>query len=473
MDDLMPKIISLCKRRGFVYSGSEIYGGLANTYDYGPLGVELLRNIKHSWWKHFVNNRKDIYGLDSAVIMNPKVWEASGHMDNFTDTLVDCKSCQNRTRADHLIENFFRKQGKEIIVEGLGLKQLNEMIQKEKILCPNCNAFNWTKPRNFNILFETHIGIVPESKSLAYLRGEIAQGMFVNFKQVLDSMSPELAFGLAQSGSAFRNEITLGNFIFRTLQFNLSEIEYFFNPKKQKWEKLFILWKDEVQKWATEILGLNVQNLRWRPHTNDERAHYSKKTEDLDYRFPFGFKELHAVAYRTDFDLKNHMEKSGVDLRYTDRQTKEKLIPHVIEPTFGMDRALLAVLCDGYKEDGARTVLSLVSHLAPYKVAVFPLLANKLELVEKAKQVYEKLNTRFVCTWDDRGNIGKRYYSQDEIGTPYCITIDFDTLKKDDVTIRDRDSAKQIRVKLNDIENIIQQLLEYKIDFKKAGKQIS
>ncbi|KKK49726.1 hypothetical protein LCGC14_3132140, partial [marine sediment metagenome] len=320
-------------------------------------------------------------------------------------------------------------------------------------------------PRKFNLLFETHIGIVPENKSLAYLRGEIAQGMFVNFKNVLDSVSPDLPFGLAQSGPAFRNEITLGNFIFRTLQFNLSEFEYFFNPKKQKWEKLFDYWKKEMWRWTTEILGVNKKNLRWRKHTDEERSHYSKKTEDLEYSFPFGsFKELYGLAYRTDFDLKNHMEKSGVDLRYTDKETKEKFIPHVVEPTFGMDRSFLTVLLDAYSEEKGkkekRIVLKLKPYLAPYKAAVFPLLANKPELVEKAKQVYEILRPEFSTAWDDRGNIGKRYYSQDEIGTPYCITIDYDSLKQNDVTIRDRDTTKQVRIKIKELVEFLKEKIE-------------
>ncbi len=465
MTDKMAKITSLAKRRGFVFSGSEIYGGLANTYDYGPLGVELLRNIKNLWWKHFVNDREDIYGLDSGVIMSPKVWEASGHTNSFTDVLVDCKKCKNRIRADHLIEDHFENKGKEIKVEGFDVEEIKNIIDKEKLVCSSCGAFDWTKPRKFNLLFETHIGIVPENKSLAYLRGEIAQGMFVNFKNVLDSVSPDLPFGLAQSGPAFRNEITLGNFIFRTLQFNLSEFEYFFNPKKQKWEKLFDYWKKEMWRWTTEILGVNKKNLRWRKHTDEERSHYSKKTEDLEYSFPFGsFKELYGLAYRTDFDLKNHMEKSGVDLRYTDKETKEKFIPHVVEPTFGMDRSFLTVLLDAYSEEkgkkGERIVLKLKPYLAPYKAAVFPLLANKPELVEKAKQVYEILRPEFSTAWDDRGNIGKRYYSQDEIGTPYCITIDYDSLKQNDVTIRDRDTTKQVRIKIKELVEFLKEKIE-------------
>lgn len=476
MKDKISKIISLCKRRGFVFPGSEIYGGLANTYDYGPLGVELLRNIKNLWWKHFVNDRKDIYGLDSGIIMNPKVWEASGHTTSFTDVLVDCKKCQNRTRADHLIENHFNQKDKEIKIEGVDVKEIDKIIKKEKILCPSCGAFDWTKPREFNILFETHIGIVPESRSLAYLRGEIAQGMFINFKNVLDSVSPDLPFGLAQSGAAFRNEITLGNFIFRTLQFNLSEFEYFFNPKKQDWQELFEYWKKEMWEWTTKILSISEKNLRWRKHTDDERSHYSERTEDLDYDFPFGgFKELYGLAYRTDFDLKNHMEKSDIDLRYTDKKTNERFIPHVVEPTFGMDRSFLAVLLDSYLEEEIkgqkRIVLKLPPHLAPYKAAVFPLLANKPELTKKAKEVFDTLKNEFSIAWDDRGNIGKRYYSQDETGTPMCITVDFKSLENNDVTVRDRDSMKQVRVEIKDLKNIIKEVVSGK-NLLKLGKVI-
>jgi len=465
MADKMSKIISLAKRRGFVFPGSEIYGGLANTYDYGPLGVELLRNIKNTWWKHFINNRQDVYGLDSGIIMNPQVWEASGHTNSFTDILVDCRKCRNRTRADHLIENYFNKKNKEIKVEGFDVEKIKEIIDKEKIPCPSCKAFDWTKPRRFNLLFETQIGIVPENRSLAYLRGEIAQGMFVNFKNTLDSMSPDLPFGLAQSGATFRNEITLGNFIFRTLQFNLSELEYFFNPKKQKWQDIFDYWKKEMWTWTTEVLGINKKNLRWRPHTDEERSHYSRKTEDLEYNFPFGgFKELYGLAYRTDFDLKNHMEKSGVDLRYVDKETKEKFIPHVVEPTFGMDRSFLTVLLDAYSEEKGkkqeRIVLKLKPHLAPYKVAVFPLLANKPKIIKKAKEVYELLKPELSTAWDDRGNIGKRYYAQDEIGTPFCITVDFDSLEQNDITVRDRDTTKQVRIKIKELVEFLKEKIE-------------
>jgi glycyl-tRNA synthetase len=457
MSDLFTKITSLAKRRGFIYPGSEIYGGLSNTYDYGPLGVELLRNIKNIWWKQFVTMRSDMLGLDTNILMNPKVWEASGHTASFTDASVDCKECQERTRADHIIEDYFEAKKQEIKVEGKTLDELEKIIQDEKIPCPHCGKFNWTKPRNFNLLFETHIGIVPENKSLAYLRGEIAQGMFVNFKNVLDTMSPKLPFGLAQSGAVFRNEITPGKFIFRTLQFNLSELEYFFDPEKIKWDDLFETWKKEMWRFATETLHLKSENLRWRAHTDEERSHYSKRTEDIEYKFPFGFKELYGLAYRTDFDLKNHMEKSGVDLRYFDQQTNRKFIPHTIEPTFGMDRTFLALLFDCYHEEEiegkTRIVLKLPQILSPYSAAVFPLVRNKEEITKKAREVFEKLTTS--VGYDDRGNIGKRYFAQDEIGTPKCITIDYQTLEDDTVTVRDRDSMKQERVSTDKLHQFL------------------
>ncbi len=461
--DLIDKVIALSKRRGFVFQGSEIYGGLANTYDYGPLGVELLRNIKDLWWKTFVHSKENIYGLDSNVLMNSKVWEASGHVASFAEVLIDCKECRLRTRADHLIEDFFAQKNKEKKVEGFSPEKMEKIMNENKIPCPSCKKFNWTKPRFFNNLFETQIGIVTGEKSTVYLRGEIAQGMFVNFKNVLDSISPKLPFGLAQSGPAFRNEITLGKFIFRTLQFNLSEFEYFFDPEKEDWEKIFENWRKEMWIWATKILGLNEDNLRWRKHTDEERSHYSFRTEDVEYKFPFGFKELYGLAYRTDFDLKNHMEKSGVDLRYTDPENGNKFIPHVIEPTFGMDRSLMAVLIDSYVEENKngkeRVVLKLKPKLAPYKIAIFPLLANKENLVKKAREVFNGLSNEFNCIWDNRGNIGKRYFSQDEIGTPWCVTVDFDSLEDNSVTVRDRDTTQQERVSVDKLSDYFQNKL--------------
>jgi len=449
--DLQTKIVSLCKRRGFVFPGSEIYGGLANTYDYGPLGVLMLRNISNNWWAEFVTKRTDIFGLDTSILMAPQVWEASGHTASFTNDMIDCKECKLRTRADHLIVDFMEKAGKSIDVEGESLENLEKIITENKIPCPKCGKFNWTKPRKFNQLFETHMGILEESKNLTYLRGEIAQGMFVNFRNVLDTMRPKLPFGIAQTGKAFRNEITLGNFIFRTVEFNLAEFEYFFNPNKDSWEKLYDFWKAEMKKWIMS-LGVPEDKLRWRMHTNKERAHYSTKTEDLDFEFAFGFKEMFGLAYRTDYDLKKHMEKSGADLRYVDPETGEKILPHVLEPTFGLSRVFLALLTNGYVEEEERVVLKLDKKVAPYRAAVFPLVKNKENIVSKAREVFEMLvDAGISVDWDDRGNIGKRYFAQDEIGTSSCITIDYQTLEDGTVTIRDRDSMKQGRVEIREL----------------------
>jgi len=449
----MQQLVSLCKRRGFVFPGSEIYGGLANTYDMGPLGVLLLRNITNHWWKTFVTKRPDIFGLDTSILMSPRVWEASGHTESFTDVLIDCKECKTRTRADHLIEDYFEDNNLvlENTVDGLSPEELGVIINDKKIPCKTCKKFNWTEPRRFNLLFETSMGILEGDKSKIYLRGEIAQGMFVNFRNVLDTMRPKLPFGIAQYGKAFRNEITLGNFIFRNVEFNLAEFEYFFNPNETKWEDLYKVWQSEMENWVIS-LGISKDNLSWREHSEKERAHYSKMTMDLDYNFAFGKKEMFGLAYRTDFDLKNHMEKSGMDLRYMDATTGEKIMPHVLEPTFGINRVLLALLTESYTEEGDRVVLKLNKDVAPYKVAVFPLVKNKPELVDAAKSIFNDLVDKGISVdWDDRGNIGKRYYSQDEIGTPFCITVDYQTLEDSTVTVRDRDTMEQKRVAVKDL----------------------
>lgn len=452
--DLMEKIVSLCKRRGFVFPGSDIYGGLANTYDYGPLGVLLKKNLADLWWKRFVADRTDMYAVDSSNLMSPKVWEASGHTQNFTNVLVDCTNCQYRTRADHLIEDNLKNLGS---IEGKPLEELDRIILENKIVCPKCGKNQWTKSRNFNQLFETKVGIITTGQDKAYLRGELAQGMFVNYKNILDSMHPKIPFGIAQSGKAYRNEITMGKFTFRTLEFDLAEFEYFI--ESSMWEEKFEYWKTEMSKFAEEI-GISKDKLRWRTHSKEELSHYSQRTEDLEYNFDWGFKEMWGLAYRTDFDLKNHMEKSGVDMQYTDPISGEKFVPHVIEPTFGISRLFTIILYNSYVEDGGRVILQLNPKLAPYKVAIFPLVANKPELTEKAKGVYEKLRMKLACTWDDRGNIGKRYYSQDEIGTPWCVTIDYQTLEDDTVTIRDRDSATQIRKNISELDSYFQSRLK-------------
>jgi glycyl-tRNA synthetase len=441
----MEKIISLCKRRGFIYPGSEIYGGLANSWDYGPLGVELKNNIKNLWWKVFVHNRDDMFGIDAALIMNRKVWQASGHEKQFIDFLSDCKKCKNRFRPDKL-----EKSNK----------------------CPLCGGA-LTEPRQFNTMLKTFIGPVEGEAGLIYLRPETAQGMFVNFKNVVDSLHPEIPFGIAQIGKAFRNEITPGNFIFRTREFEQMEIEYFIRPPKNEadWREKFDYWLNEIKKWLS-LIGINEKKLVFREISEKERAHYSKRTIDIDYKFPFGQDELYGLAYRTDFDLKNHQEKSGQSLVYQDPKTGEKYLPHVIEPTLGVDRSFLVVLLESYREDDVagekRAYLKLPAFLAPIKVAVFPLLANKEKLVKKAREVYKILkiqDSRFMIhdsltvAWDDIGNIGKRYRRQDEIGTPFCVTIDFETLEDDTVTVRDRDTTKQERIKINQLKNHLNQFL--------------
>ncbi|QHO63533.1 glycine--tRNA ligase [Candidatus Chazhemtobacterium aquaticus] len=453
-DKLLEKVVALSKRRGFIFPGSDLYGGLANTYDLGPRGVELNRNLINLWWKEFVHKRPEVYGLDTAILMSPKVWEASGHTASFSDSLIDCKNCHYRTRADHLIEDKYP----DTKVEGKSLEELEAIIQDKHILCPKCGQFDWTSPRLFNQLFETQVGIITGEKNTAYLRGETAQGMFVDFKQVIDSIHPRLPFGLAQAGKVFRNEITMGKFTFRVLEFDLAEFEYFVEEKD--WEQWFEFWKEEVTRFA-HMLGVTDDKLRWRPHTSDELSHYSKRTEDLEYKYPFGYKEWFAVAYRTNFDLKNHSEKSGVDLSYTDPKTNRKFIPHVIEPTFGITRSLTTILINSYYEDKQknRVMLKLPYKLAPYQAAVFPLLSNKEDLVNKARQVQTLLYDRFVVDWDDRGNIGKRYYSQDEIGTPFCITVDFDTLEKETVTVRDRDTALQETVSIGKLAKYLDEKL--------------
>lgn len=439
--NIFNEVIALAKRRGFVYPSSDIYGGLANTWDFGPYGTLLKNNIRDSWWKYFVLERDNIVGLDASVFLNPKVWEASGHVAGFTDAMVDCKNCKYRTRADHLIEDSLPS----IKVEGLPVEELTKIIKDNKLKCPKCNSDQLTDVRRFNLLFETHVGIIEESKSKVYLRGEIAQGIFLNFKNVLDTTRVRVPFGIAQQGKAYRNEITMGQFIHRTLEFDLMEFEYF--VRSDKWEETFEYWRNEMWKWSLQ-LGIKEEDLRWREHEEFERSHYSTKTMDIEYNYPFGWKEMFGIAYRTDFDLTNHAKHSGKDLSYIDPDSKEKFIPHVIEPTFGLSRLVGIVLFNAYHKEENRIVLKFKPGIAPVKAAVFPLLANKNELVGKAKTVYDMLKNEGITPviFDDRGNIGKRYYAQDEIGTPYCITVDFQTLEDDSVTVRDRDTMKQERI---------------------------
>ncbi|MSR73210.1 glycine--tRNA ligase [Candidatus Parcubacteria bacterium] len=421
----MEKVVSLCKRRGFVFQGSEIYGGMAGSFDYGPLGVTLKNNIKNLWWKMFVENRTDVYGVDAALLMNSKVWEASGHVSGFSDPLVECKKCKRRFRADHL---------------------------EDKKKCPECEG-ELGAERQFNMMFKTHVGATEDDTSVSYLRPETAQGIFVNFKNVLDSLHPKLPFGIAQIGKAFRNEIAPRDFVFRTREFEQMEIEYFFH--KKDWEEQFEYWRKQMHEWL-KLIGLaggNVSELEVAPA---DRAHYSKRTIDFEYEFPFGKKELYGLAYRTDFDLSKHSSESDADLSYFEEETKTRFTPHVIEPSFGVDRTFLAVLCEAYTEDElggeSRTYLKFPLNIAPVKIAVFPLLKNKPELVEKARTIFAELKATFgAVVFDDNGNIGKRYRRQDEIGTPYCVTIDFDTLEDNTVTIRNRNTGEQERVRVSEI----------------------
>ena len=451
----MEEIIALCKRRGFFYPASEIYGGLANTWDFGHYGTLLKNNLRDLWWKTFVLDRDNMVGIDASIFLNPRVWEASGHVAGFTDALVDCRNCKFRTRADHLIEDKL----KDVKVEGLPVEKLTELIKENKLKCPRCGAMDFTDVRQFNLLFSTQIGIVEESKSQVYLRGEIAQGIFLNFKNVLNSMRVKVPFGIAQQGKAFRNEITMGQSVFRTLEFDLMEFEYFIHP--DTWIETYDMWKDEMWKFAEKI-GLDMAKLRWREHEEFERSHYSKKTMDVEYQYPFGWKEMWGLAYRTDFDLKNHMENSGKDLRYTDPKTNEKYIPHVIEPTFGLSRLTGTVIMDAYREEEVkgdkRIYLKFAPAVAPIKVAVFPLQKDE-KLREMTKQVYQQIKSSYVSEFDDNGNIGKMYRRQDEIGTPLCVTIDFTSLEDHSVTVRNRDTMKQERIPTASLMNYIRETL--------------
>jgi len=450
-NNLMDKITSLAKRRGFVFPGSEIYGGLANTWDYGPAGVELKNNIKKAWWKMFVQDREDIVGIDAAILMNRKVWEASGHIAGFNDALIDCKDCQSRIRADHLIEDNLN-----IKAEGKTPEEMTKIIVENKLKCPVCGKNDFTNARKFNLMFKTYQGVIEDENSIIYLRPETAQAMFVNFKNVLNSTHKKIPFGVAQIGKAFRNEITPGNFIFRTIEFEQMEIEYFIEEKE--WEKYFDYWQNQMIKWL-KYLGIKKKNYRIRKHSKDELSHYSKKTIDIEYNFPFGVKELYGLAYRTDFDLNRHQKFSGQSMEYFDAENNKKFIPHVIEPTFGVDRSVLAIMLDAYSEEEAptadgkietRVVMKFNKDIAPVKVAILPL-SKKSELSKKAKEVFDLIKTEFASQYDESQSIGKRYRRQDEIGTPYCVTVDFESLEDNAVTIRDRDTMKQERVKIGEV----------------------
>jgi len=457
----LDSVVSLCKRRGFIFPGSEIYGGLANTWDYGPLGVELKNNIKQLWWKTFVHKRQDMVGLDAAILMNPKVWEASGHVSNFNDPLIDCKACKQRFRGDKLLEE---KLGIEAAAV-LKLEQVQPMLMAEKIPCPSCGKLDWTPAKKFNLMFKTQQGVIEGEGTDIYLRPETAQGIFVNFKNVSQTTRMRLPFGVAQIGKAFRNEITPGNFTFRTREFEQMEIEYFFDATINKWEDVFAQWKKDSWSFLVDQLGINPENLRFRDHEKDELSHYSKGTTDIEYKFPWGWGELcAAAAYRTDFDLNQHQQFSGEDLQYTDPdEPTRKIIPHVMEPSYGADRIALAVLLDAFNEEklenDTRTVLKFSDKIAPIDLAILPL-SKKEHLIAKAQELYKKIiqETDLTVDFDVTGSIGKRYRRQDEIGTPICITVDFGTLGedeaqglKDTVTIRDRDTLQQERMSIEDL----------------------
>ena len=460
MLDSMETLVALCKNRGFIYPGSEIYGGLANTWDYGPLGNELKNNVKNAWRKKFIQEQKNVVGLDSAILMNPETWVASGHVGGFSDPLIDCRECKTRHRADKLIEEWAHKQGKDMIADGMSEKELIDFINKNNIPCPNCGKTNFTDIRKFNLMFKTSQGVTEDKKSEIYLRPETAQGIFVDFKNVLRTSRKKIPMGIAQIGKAFRNEITPGNFIFRTREFEQMEMEFFCKPGTDlEW---FKYWKDYCENWLLS-LGMKKENIRLRDHSKEELVFYSKATTDIEFNFPFGWGELWGIADRTDYDLSRHMEHSKQDLTYQDLETKEKYIPYVIEPSLGADRVVLAFLCNAYEEEeiaegDVRTVLHLHPSLAPYKVAILPL---SKKLSEKANDVYDKLSKKFMCDYDETGSIGKRYRRQDEIGTPFCVTIDFDTLEDETVTIRDRDTMEQIRVKIDELENWVEEKIEF------------
>ncbi len=464
-DMVMENLIALCKRRGFIFPGSDIYGGLAGTWDYAPLGLALKNNIKKLWWKRFVDDRDDMYGVDAAILMNQRTWEASGHVGGFADPMVECKKCKKRYRADLLGLQSDEKGGT------IDYTKPNENITW---ICVNCQTTNPFKPSQFNMMFKTHVGANQDSASVSYLRPETAQGMFVNFKNILDTFHPKLPFGMAQIGKAFRNEIAPRDFLFRAREFEQMEIEYFVNPKN--WKETFEHFLAEMHAFIADV-GLTASKVSDYEVPDGDRAHYSKRTIDIEFEYPFGKKELYGLAYRTDFDLKQHSEFSKVDLSYFDEETKERFIPHCIEPSFGLDRTVLAVLTDAYREDdlGAeeikdggnesagqakkekRVYLKLAPSIAPVKIAVFPLLKNKPALVEKAREVYAMLKKEFgAVVFDDNGNIGKRYRRQDEIGTPFCVTIDFDTLEKGaGVTVRNRDTGAQERVGENELTKVL------------------
>ena len=456
----METIVRLCKSRGYVYPGSEIYGGLANTWDYGPLGVELKNNVKAAWRKKFIQENKNIVGLDAAILMNPETWVASGHVSGFSDPLLDCKECKTRHRADKLIESYAHEKGEDIVADGWTDEQMLKYINDHKIVCPKCGKLNYTDIRKFNLMFKTFQGVTEDSTSTVYLRPETAQGIFVDFKNVMRTTRKKIPMGIAQIGKAFRNEITPGNFTFRTREFEQMELEFFCKPGTDiEWWKY---WKEFCKNWLLE-LGMKEENIRLRDHSPEELVFYSKGTTDIEFAFPFGWGELWGIADRTDYDLTAHQTHSKEDMSYLDPETNEKYIPYVIEPSVGADRVTLAFLCNAYEEQelgegDTRIVLHLHPALAPYKAAILPL-SKKLN--DKADEVFQTLAKAFPVDYDEAGSIGKRYRRQDEIGTPYCITVDFDTLEDNQVTVRDRDTMEQIRIPIDQVEKYIAEKIAF------------
>lgn len=457
----MDKLVALCKSRGFIFAGSEIYGGLANTWDYGPLGVELKNNIKRAWWKKFVQENTLNTGLDSAILMNPNVWVASGHVGGFSDPLMDCKSCKTRHRADNLIEDYISRKKLNLSIAGWSNEQMEKYIADNKIPCPNCGKCDFTGVRQFNLMFKTFQGVTEDSTNTVYLRPETAQGIFVNFLNVQRTTRMKVPFGIGQIGKSFRNEITPGNFIFRVREFEQMELEFFCKPGTDlEW---FAYWKEFCKNWLLS-LGIKEESLKLRDHDPEELSHYSNATTDFEFKFPFGWGELWGIADRTDFDLNAHAKVSGKNLEYTDPNTGEKYVPYVIEPSLGVERMVLTLLCNAYEEqeleDGDnRVVMHLHPFIAPYKVAVLPL--QKKALGEKAEEIYKNLSKKFSATYDESASIGKRYRRQDEIGTPFCVTVDFDTLEDNCVTVRDRDTMEQVRISVDELEDYIAKRIEY------------
>lgn len=457
----MEKIVNLAKRRAFVYPSCEMYGGFANTYTYGPYGSELKNNIKNLWWKTFIQSREDMTGIDGNILLHSRVWEASGHVGGFNDAMVDCRECKSRFRADQIIAD-----ATGVDMEGKSMQDMDQALADNKVTCPKCGKADFTKVRKFNMMFKTHIGTFEDDAGISYLRPETAQAIFMTFNNVVDSTRVKLPFGIGQIGKAFRNEITPGNFIFRLIEFEQMEIEYFIREKD--WQDVFENWQKEMWKWCTDLLQLSEKKLRIYEHPKEKLSHYSKRTIDIEYEYPFGFKELYGLAYRTDFDLKNHQQASGKSAEYMDQLTNDKFIPHVVEPTFGVDRSVLVVLLDAYAEEEAptaegdtdtRVVMKFPHYLAPVKIAILPL-SKKPELSAEARKIFDTLKGHWPCEYDETQSIGKRYRRQDEIGTPFAVTFDFDSLEDKKVTVRDRDSMKQERIEIQNLVSYFQDHLQ-------------